>query len=267
MTQRIAVTAVILNYRTPKDAWACAESLLRQTMAERMEVLLVDNDSEDDSIQYLRNRARGKAGVRVLESARNIGYGRGNQMAIAQAGGAHLLIINPDNTLEPHAVETMLKAMEAHPDIGILAPKLLHEDGTVRESARRFPSPLDVLVKRSFLKRLFPGNLRRYLRQDANDGKIQDVDWVVGACMLIRKDAYDRLGGFDPRFFLFFEDTDLCRRMRAEGLRVAYMPSVTATDRKKRLSEGGFLSLFRKKTARIHLVSAMRYFAKWGTAR
>ncbi len=257
------VTAIVLNYRTPKDAWACAEALQRQTIADRLEILLVDNASADESIGYLRNRARGKAGVRVLESARNLGYGRGNGLAIRQAEGAYLLIINPDNTLEADGLERMVAAMEADPGIGILAPRLLHEDGTVRESARAFPSPLDVLAKRSWLRRVFPGRIRRYLRADEDPAAVRDTDWVVGACFLMRRDLYERIGRFDPRFFLFFEDTDLCRRVWKAGKRVTYLPSVTATDRKKRLSEGGFLTLLSKKTARIHLQSALRYFWKW----
>lgn len=258
------VSAIVLNYRTGRDAWTCVQALLRQTIADRIEILLVDNHSDDDSIGTLRNHARGEPRVRILESARNIGYGQGNELGVRSARGEYLLIINPDNELEPEGLQWMIAAMQRDPGIGILSPKLVHEDGTVRDSYRTFPTMGDLLIKRTaWLRRIFPARMRRYLQYDRDTSITRDVDWVAGACLLLRRDFYQSLGGFDPRFFLFFEDTDLCRRCWAAGKRVVYFPSVTANDRKHRLSEGGWLALLTKKTARIHLVSAVKYFWKW----
>ncbi len=235
-------------------------------MAEEMEILLIDNHSDDDSIGYLRNRVRadGQGKVQIMETRDNLGYGQGNAQGIARARGEFLLIINPDNTLEPDGLQKMTRAMREDPTIGILAPQLVHDDGTIRDSVRAFPSLFDVLVKRTPLRRLFPHRVDRYLYAKNDRGEARDVDWAVGACLLIRSDLFEAVGGFDPRFFLFFEDTDLCRRVWKSGKRVVYFPSVHATDRKTRLSEGGFWSLLTKPTARIHLWSAMQYFWKWG---
>ncbi len=258
-------SAIILNYRTGRDAWKCAEALLRQTIAEKIEILIVDNHSDDDSIGYLRNRVRSThAPVRILETPENIGYGQGNTFGVHAASGQYILIINPDNELEPAGLQTMMQAMERDPGIGILAPQLTHEDGTIRDSYRTFPTLLDLFIKRTPpLRRLFQGRMKRYLQHDANTSVTRDVDWIAGACFLMRRSFYGELGGFDPRFFLFFEDTDLCRRAWAAGKRVVYFPQVTARDRKHRLSEGGVGALFTKRTARIHLVSAVKYFWKW----
>ncbi len=226
-------------------------------------MLVVDNHSDDDSIGYLRNRARGVERVRIIESPRNSGYGQGNALGAQHATGEFLLIINPDNVLEPDGLRRMVDAMQADPDIGILAPRLVHEDGTVRESARAFPAMLDVVAKRSFLRQVFPHRIRRYLLLDEDPSAVRDTDWVVGACLLLRTAFFRELGGFDPGFFLFFEDTDICRRCWKAGKRVTYLPSVTALDRKARLSDGGILTLLTKKTARVHLGSALRYFWKW----
>lgn len=268
------VSAVVLNYRTGRVTWKCVDALRRQTIADRMEILVVDNHSGDDSIGYLRNRTRmsGKstAGtgpiIRVLESPYNVGYGQGNALGIAHARGTYLLIINPDNELEPRGMEQMIASMERDPTIGILAPKLIEEDGRTRASSRSFPTPWDVFIKRTFLRHLFPERMDRYLRQAEDTTGMRDVDWVAGACLLLRRDFYEQLGGFDPRFFLFFEDTDLCRRCWKAGKRVVYDPRVQATDRRHRLSEGGFFAIFTKKTVRIHLASALKYFWKWSTA-
>lgn len=257
------VSAVVLNYRTPQEAVRCVGALLRQTIADSLEIFIVDNHSCDDSIGVLRNRLRRVPSVHILESPRNVGYARGNTIALRRAQGKYLLIINPDNTLESTGFERMVLAMEQDPTIGVLAPKLLHEDGTVRDSYRTFPSVIDLLIKRTVLRHVFPGRMRRYLQWDADPEAVRDVDWAVGACLLIRRTLLERIGSFDPRFFLFFEDIDLCRRVWEVGQRVVYFPQVTATDRKHRLSEGGLSSLLFHKVGRAHLASALRYFWKW----
>lgn len=258
------VSAIILNYRTPQEAVRCVEALLKaESSLGWLEVLVIDNHSCDDSIGVLRNRLGRFSNVHILESPRNVGYARGNALALPRALGEYLLIINPDNVLEPTGLERMVSAMERDPGIGILAPRLLHEDGTVRDSYRTFPSVTDLLIKRTVLRRAFPGRMRRYLQWDADPMIVRDVDWVVGACFLIRRTLLEQVGSFDPRFFLFFEDIDLCRRVLAVGKRVVYFPQATAMDRKHRLSEGGLLSLLCHRTGRAHLASAAKYFWKW----
>lgn len=241
----------------------CVEALLRQVVSCELKILVIDNHSCDDSIGVLRNRLGKFSNVRILESPRNAGYARGNALAFSRARGTYLLIINPDNALEPESLERMVAAMERDPDIGILAPRLLHEDGTVRDSYRTFPSVTDLLIKRTVLRRVFPGRMRRYLQWDRDPMAVRDVDWVVGACLLIRRSLLERFGFFDPRFFLFFEDIDLCRRSWDAGMRVVYFPLALAMDRKQRLSEGGLLSLLCHRTGRAHLASAAKYFWKW----
>lgn len=263
MNARPLVSAVVLNYRTPVQTWECVDALRKQTIGERVQILIVDNHSEDDSIGYLRNRVRMTKAASVIESARNSGYGKGNNLGIEHAAGDYILIINPDNALEPQGLERMIAAMESDPGIGILAPRLLFDDGTVRDSARAFPQISDLIIKRTALRRLFPKRMKHYLHQGTADGVLQDVDWVAGACLLMKRNFFRELGGFDPRFFLFFEDTDLCRRTWNVGKRVVYFTGATARDSRHRLSEGGVLSVFTSKAMRIHLQSAVRYFWKW----
>ncbi len=241
----------------------CVQALLRQTIADQIEVVVIDNHSEDDSIGVLRNRLGIIPNVRIVEAPRNLGYGAGNNRGERLACGEFLLIVNPDNELEPWVLERMVQAMRGDSSIGILAPRLVYPDGTVRDSARAFPTFVDVFIKRTALRRLFPGRLRRYLQQGEQTPAMRDTDWVAGACFLIRRSLFRELSGFDERFFLFFEDTDLCRRCRQRGLRVVYFPEVTAFDRKRRLSGGGLLSLLVKSAGRAHLLSALKYFWKW----
>lgn len=242
---------------------ACVHALEKQTITDKLEILVIDNHSDDDSIGIIRNRLSALPHVRILETADNIGYGKGNEIGMRQAHTPYVLIINPDNELLPDALETMMQVMEKDPTIGIVAPKLLHEDGTVRDSARSFPRLSDTIIKRTFLATIFSDRMDYYLQRNFDANTARDVDWVVGACMLIRRTLLEKIGSFDPRFFLFFEDMDLCRRCWNAGFRVRYVPEAVAGDRKRRLSEGGALSVLLKKTGRIHAMSAVKYFWKW----
>ncbi|MDD4287519.1 MAG: glycosyltransferase family 2 protein [Candidatus Peribacteraceae bacterium] len=263
MSAQPLVSAIIVTTWSAQDAVKCVRALLQQTVASDIEILVIDNHSEDDSIGTLRAHFGHHPHVRLLESNRNRGYGAGNNYAARFASGEYLLIINPDNELEPTGVERMVQMFRADPSIGILAPKLAYPDGRVRESARAFPTLFDVLIKRTFLQHIFRQRLRHYLQTDVPDAPVRDTDWVVGACLFFRKDFFDQLQGFDERFFLFFEDMDLCRRTHLKGKRVVFASSIVARDRRQRLSGGGFFSLLLRRTGRIHIASALKYFWKW----
>jgi len=260
------VSAIVLNYRSPQDTVRCVQALQKQTIVDQLQIIVVDNHSEDDSIGVIRNRLQHMDNVEIVESATNTGYGSGNNYALRYADGEYILIINPDNALEPAGLENLVAYMKEHPEIGILAPQLVFSDGTIRDSHRIFPSFFDVCIKRTPLRRLFTKRLDKYLERNENPQAVRQVDWVVGACFLIPKTLFTDLGGYDERFFLFFEDTDLCRRCSNAGRHVVYYPPVSASDRKQRLSGGGFFALFLNKTGRVHIASALKYFWKWRRA-
>ena len=256
-----SVSALVLNYRTPLQAVRCVQALRAQTLPPD-EILVIDNHSDDESSGILRNRLEGMPGVRVLENRTNAGYAAGNNLALAQATGEFLLITNPDNELESEGLERMVEAMQES-DIGVVAPKLVHEDGSIRASVRRFPSPSDVIAKRAGLERAFPSRVARYLGVDSDPNAPRDVDWAVGACLLVRRQTLKDVGMFDERFFLFFEDMDFCRRCWTAGWRVAYRPGAVARDRKRRLSDGNLFTLAARRVGRAHIASALKYFWKW----
>lgn len=226
-----------------------------------MEILAVDNHSDDESIGFMRAHLNGLPNVTIVETRDNLGYGRGNNAASRQANGEYILIINPDNVLPKDGVERMLSFLQSHPDTGIVGPALVYPDGAVRPSARPFPKLSDLLRKRLFPKqwqKKYDEDMAAMQKKDA-----ADVDWMVGACLLLSADLYKELGGFDQRYFLFFEDIDLCRRIKRKGLKVVYLPSVRVLDRRGRLSGSSIFSLVTRKTTRIHFVSALQYFWKW----
>lgn len=228
-----------------------------------MNIIVIDNHSDDDSIGILRNRLGNLPNVRVIEAHHNAGFGGGYAYGIRQVGTPYILINNPAKILEQHAVALMVERIEHDPRLAIIAPKLVHDDDTVRSSARAFPRLFDVIAKRGSVQSGQMKNVRRYLQSDASPDVERETDWVIGGCMLIRTDVMIQLGGFDRRFFLFFEDIDLCRRVRNLGKSILYFPQAIAQDRKQRYSDMPLWKLPFKKAGRAHIASAVRYFWKW----
>lgn len=257
------VSVLVLNYQNPQATVRCITALQEQTIAERMEILVIDNHSSDDSIGILRHQLAQFPHVRIIETANNDGFGSGYNRGAYYARGAYIFCNNPDKLPEPSALQTLVEKMQTDESIGIAAPKILHADGTQRLSIRRFPHIRNIVSRRSILGILFPAYLDQYLMKDVDLDASHEVDWVIGGCFMIRADLFRRLSGFDERFFLFFEDTDLCRRCHDAGKKVVYFPEAIVFDKKNRLSGEHFYDLFFKKTGRIHVFSAIKYFWKW----
>ncbi|MBP9773686.1 MAG: glycosyltransferase family 2 protein [Candidatus Peribacteraceae bacterium] len=257
------ISALVLNYRSPQETAKCVLALKNQTIADALEIIIIDNHSDDESTPMLRARFRSDRAVKIIESRTNCGYGQGNNMGERFATGEYLLIINPDNPLPPEALAQMLAVLKAHPQAGIVGPALVHPDGSIRPSARPFPRWKDLITKRLQSTKW---HAEHNASIDTASSTPITVDWLVGACLLMKTSLFEELGGFDPRFFLFFEDIDLCRRCTNLGKSVLYAPFIRVPDRRQRLSEGGILSLLMKKTTRIHLQSALKYFWKWRKA-
>lgn len=239
------------------------EWILRNQPQDNFEVIILSNGNEA-KFKALEKKYKNKHFKFILNS-KNLGYGQGNHQGILKSKGEYFLILNPDIELYKGNLDLMIRQMDEQKNIGILTPQLIYEDGTIQDVYRRFPSFLDFLIKRTVLRKLsfFQKRLHKYLMYDKNPEITEDVDWVVGACVLIRRKMYDQIGGFDPRYFLFLEDTDLCRLMWEAKRRVVYFPKAKATHYHERLSDGGFIDIFRKKTVRIHIVSAFKYFRKY----
>ena len=259
------VSAIVLfhNSRSAEEAKNCIEALKNQTIADQLEIIAVNNGADKNVHKIIESATQDAENLQLIRSEKNLGYGAGNNFGAKHATGEFILIINPDNRLEPNAAEVMVRFLQKNPDIGVVGPQLIFPDGTIRDSYRTFPSPLDIIIKRTPLKKIFKNRIRRYLQWDRDSNEIGDVDWLCGACLLIKRSLFEEFGGFDERYFLFFEDCDLCRKVWGKNLRVTYLPTAKARDSEQRLSSGGVFSVFTKKTVRVHVASAVKYFWKW----
>jgi len=225
---RMELSVVIVNYRSRERLLECIAALAPELAGREAEILVVDNDSRDGAPEAVTARF---PAVRVRVNADNLGYARAVNQGIADGRGAHVLVMNPDCIVRPGAVRALLDYMREHPRTGIAAPRILNLDGSIEYSARAFPDGFAFLFNRySVLTRLFPRNpwTRGYLLTDWDHASARDVDWVTGACMMVRRTAIDRVGGMDEAFFMFNEDVDWCRRMGQAGFGVTYVPAAEA---------------------------------------
>ncbi|HEX6463670.1 MAG TPA: glycosyltransferase family 2 protein [Vicinamibacterales bacterium] len=228
----ISVLVIVVNYNTGKLARRCLESVGLDLADVEWQGVVVDNASMDGSVPLLQGIPR----ICVIANERNVGFGGAVNQAAGQRSEARgqrpelLWVLNPDCEVQPGAFKALVEALDAHPETAIAAPRLLNADGSVQASARGEPNAWTGLFGRhSLLTRIFPSShaARRNLRaQDLVDAQLEsaEVDWVMAASILIRRKAFDEVGGFDERYFLYWEDADLCRRLRDRGWTTRYVP-------------------------------------------
>ncbi|MBI4133081.1 glycosyltransferase family 2 protein [Candidatus Uhrbacteria bacterium] len=258
------LSIILLNYKSRGLLRQCLRGILRAPPHATYEIIVVDNASGDGTPAMV---AREFPDVRCIASSVNTGFGPGNNIGIRASRGRYVLVMNPDVVVLGDALEELVSYMDLHPDIGICGPQLVNPDGSIQYSCYRFPTPMIPMYRRTPL-----GNFafaRRavgdYLMRDWDHRDEREVDWLLGACIVLRRSMLDAIGLFDEQFFLYFEDTDLCRRAWEAGHRVVYNPSVHLVHYHKRESAGSFMQIFTNKVTRVHIASGIKYFQKyWG---
>jgi N-acetylglucosaminyl-diphospho-decaprenol L-rhamnosyltransferase len=220
----LTVSAVVVNYNAAQTLVDCVASLRANAIAE---VVVVDNGSTDGSRTALE---AADAAARWLATGANVGYGRAANLGAAATEGSNLLVCNPDVMVAPGAVAALVARLEAVPRLGVVGPMLRNPDGSRYPSARTFPDIGDA-VGHGLFGMFAPHNrfTRRYRLLDWDHGEATEVDWVSGACFLARRGAWDEIGGFDPAFFMYLEDVDLCWRLCRAGWATGYEPKAEVT--------------------------------------
>ena len=233
MTGVPEVTAVIVNFNAGDELREALASIARELGERPWEGFVVDNASQDGSAAIAHEFA---PHVTLIANAVNVGFGRGVNQGLARARAQFVLIMNPDCRLQPRAMSVLEDELRGQPRCAIAGPRILDPDGSVQGSARGDPDMFTGFFGRSAaLRRLLPWlPVSRRNVVDISvppDGPSRAVDWLSGACVLARRDALVAEGGFDERYFLYWEDADLCRRLRARGYEVRYVPAASAVHR------------------------------------
>jgi N-acetylglucosaminyl-diphospho-decaprenol L-rhamnosyltransferase len=218
------VAAVIVSYNVADLLVECIASLQADGVDE---IVVVDNASSDDSVAVVR---RAHPEVEVVALDRNLGFGSGVNRGVARTTAARVLVVNPDVVVHPGSTKTLVEALDADPGLAVVAPRIETTEGELYPSARTFPDMVDA-AGHAFLHFVWPSNpfSRRYRMLDWDHAERADVDWVAGTHFLVRREAWDAVGGFDESYFMYMEDVDLCWRLGRAGWRRGYEPSATVT--------------------------------------
>jgi GT2 family glycosyltransferase/lipopolysaccharide/colanic/teichoic acid biosynthesis glycosyltransferase len=252
------LTVIIVSYNTRKLIRRCLQSLRSFPPSCEHEVLVVDNASRDDSVAMVRHEF---PRVRLLANKRNLGYAVAVNQGIELSQSEYTLVLNPDIVLREACIDQMVQFMDSHHDAGLAGAKLVNTDGSLQHSCRGFYTPATLLLRRTILGRLFPRHrvIRKHLMLDYDHREPRAVDWVIGACMMVRRRAIEDVGTMDERFFLYFEDVDWCFRMSRQGWKVYYVPAAEMVHEHRRESAKPKLS----RSFWAHLGSLLRYYEKW----
>ncbi len=268
------INIVIVNYKTKDDVDLCLSSVFREINNSQLRVVvhLMDNS---DNIDGVRELIEGKyPKVKYINSGGNIGFGAAQNIGLKKERAEYYLVLNPDvEFIEGEkTLEKMFQFMEENENIGIVGPKTLNIDGSVQLSCSRNFGVFDQIARRLNLDKrseYFKSKVDKYLMRDFDHNKTIKVDWLIGSFLFIRKELFEKNGYFDDRFFMYFEDCDICRRSWEAGYEVVYNHKIRINHKHKRDSavESPFISVFVNRVTRIHLKSWLKYLWKWGVKK
>lgn len=246
------LSIITLNYKKPTLTINCIASLYEQFsqefQADKLEVIIVDNDSRDDSVEKIGEDIKKNhyKNVRLIANNENGGFGKGCNTGAAQAKGDFILFLNNDTLVQDHGILDMAKYMQEHTEVAILGGALQNPDGSHQSSASEFFTPAKVFL-------LLLG-LQKFGAVDQNPKEIAQVDWVKGALFMIRSEVFRKLGGFDEQIFMYTEDMELCYRAKLTGYKTYFYPDVTVVHAEHASSNRSF--------AVIHIYKGLLYFYK-----
>lgn len=218
---------VVVTYRCPEMVRDCLRSLIedgwldaRSHADSRAQVVVVDMDSGDDTVRVVREEF---PGAKLIPHEENLGFAGGTNIGLAHSEGGHALLLNPDTVAPPGSIAALLDYLEAHPEAGAVGPRLICHDGSPQISTQRFPS-----LRTEFARQCEPIARRIGVSElgDEQPSAAGRVDWISGACLLIRDQTLEQVGPLDDGFFLYFEETDWCRRASSGGWEVHHLPNV-----------------------------------------
>lgn len=238
----VSVVIVSWNVRDLLRRCLRSVSLSPGFAADAVYVIVVDNASTDGTAEMVRAEF---PSVRLLVNGANTGFTAGCNQGLAAAAGRYVLLLNPDTELSGDALAAMVRLLDTDAGIALVGPRLVHPDGETQPSRRRFPTLATAFVESTVLQGLFARSdvLCRYYLRDRSDDEGQDVDWVVGAAMLVRRSVVEQVGGLDEGFFMYSEELDWCRRIKAVASpagvpwRIHYTPAATVIHYEGRSSE------------------------------
>lgn len=279
------ISIIINNYKTRGLLKQCLKGILSNPPRHSFEIIVVDNNSGDGSVELVREMFASSSNnfnpppkkelpearadleiltpnVKLISSRLNLGHHRGNNLGIKNSSGRYVLILNTDIVSFDDVFDRLYDFLEANPKVALVGPKLKNPDGSIQASCMRFPKILTPFYRRTFLSRfeVAEKELNRYLMSDFKHDQTRSVDWILGACEMIRRSAIDRVGMMDENLFLYFGDVAWCKKFWRAGWAVYYFAEgdIIHYHRRESAESGLFSRIFW-----IHIIDWIRYLLKY----
>ncbi len=264
MSSQPDLSIIILNYKMGGLVKNCLKSIFEHPVNKAIEVIVVDNNSGDGSEELVSTQF---PEVRYIQSGKNYGHAKGNNIGIKESTGRHIMIINPDVVFLEPIFDQLIEFMDENKEVGMTTVQLKNPDGSLQPGAWRFLKLFTPIFQRNSLlqkTRFGKKHIDHFVMSEWDRKTCREVDWVQGSCLTIRREALEKIGLLDERFFLYFTDVDWCRRCWDAGWKVYYYTGVNAIHYYHRESahKRGFKSLTSKAT-RIHIKDWLRYLHKY----
>jgi GT2 family glycosyltransferase len=220
------LSIVIVNWNTGELLKKCLDSIYQYTQNLTFEVFVVDNNSTDNSLELINSQL---PNLIIFRNQKNFGFASANNQALKQAGGEYLLLLNPDTELTENSFSIMLDFFAKHSDCGVLGCRLLNSDNSLQPSCRADPTLLSQILILTKIHNLLPNlkPIKRYSMADFNYAEIREVDEVMGACLMIRRETLEQVGLLDERFWLLFDEVDYCYRVKLAGWKIYFTPQTS----------------------------------------
>ncbi|MBA7607178.1 hypothetical protein ES703_14336 [subsurface metagenome] len=222
------LSIVIVSWNVREDLVRCIRSIEENQPRAEFEIIVVDNASSDGTVDSIK---RNFPDVTIIANKENRGFAAANNQGIKKARGQYLFFLNPDTIVHPLSLDVLMNFMDGNSDAGACGPKLLNDDGTTQPSTRRFPTFRGALYRHTAFRflRIFRSEYEKLLMKDFDYDREMDVDEVTGAALMMRRSVIDRVGSMDESFFMYYEEVDLCYRIKQTGWRTVFVPEAVVT--------------------------------------
>ena len=217
------LSIIIVSWNVKDDLVRCLSSLRENPPSVPFEQIVVDNNSTDGTVDLVKQNF---PEVTLIDNPDNCGFATANNQGIELSSGEYVLLLNPDTVVHPAALNILIEFLDNNPQVGVCGPKLLNDNGSVQASVRRFPTFRGIMYSHTVcrLLGLFRPAYRKWMMKDFKYDKQTDVDQIMGAAMLVRHSIIEQVGAMDENFFMYFEEIDLCYRIKEAGWRIVFLP-------------------------------------------
>lgn len=265
----MTLSLLITHYKTPELLKLCLKNAKDALRGIEYEIIVMDSEAGAETKEIMREDY---ASVRYFPFLENVGYAKLANKGLLEAQGEYVFLINADIILNQDAVQRLLQYLSHNPGVGMVGPALTNFNGSHQDSCFRYYRPLTIACRRSVLGKLSvcKNEIDRFLMknelQSSNGKEGILADWLMGSALCMKREAVARVGRFDKQFFMYFEDVDWCKRFWQNGYKVVYLPGASITHYHQRASKkgGGVWDVLITQQARIHLISAIKFFLKHG---